>query len=208
MLNRREITAILVITIILAFTLSLIESWQIFLYTGLSVLLIILINVFAKKIAAYYLDSEIRIKIWGVKQFGFRKHWHLRDAFPFGALFPIITTVISYGYFNWMAGLVFDVEPKIYKAAKRHGLYSFSEMTEYHLAIIAATGIFANLLFAIIGYLIGFPEFARLNIYFAFFNLFPFSNLDGNKIFFGSLTLWSFLAAIVLIIVAGLILIA
>jgi Zn-dependent protease len=45
----------------------------------------------------------------------------------------------------------------------------------------------------------GFSEFSRLSIYFAFFNMIPISDLDGNKIFFGSLILWSFLAALVLI---------
>jgi Zn-dependent protease len=98
-----------------------------------------------------------------------------------------------------MACLVFDVKPKIYRAAKRHGLYSYSEMTESHIGLIAAVGVIASLVFAVIGYLMGFSEFSRLSIYFAFFNMIPISDLDGNKIFFGSLILWSFLAALVLI---------
>ena len=51
----------------------------------------------------------------------------------------------------------------------------------------------------IISYLLGYPDFARLNLYLAFFNMIPISDLDGNKIFFGSIVLWSFLATIVLI---------
>jgi len=72
-------------------------------------------------------------------------------------------------------------------------------MTEEHIGWIAAAGIAANLLFAVVGYLIGFSELARISIYFAFFNMLPLSDLDGNKIFFGSRILWSFLAALVLI---------
>ena len=72
-------------------------------------------------------------------------------------------------------------------------------MTEEHIGLIAASGIFANLFLGIIGYLIGFPLFAKLSIWFAFFNMIPISNLDGNKIFFGNLVLWSFLAIITLI---------
>ena len=72
-------------------------------------------------------------------------------------------------------------------------------MTEYHIGVIAGWGILANLFFALIGYLIGFTEFARLNIYFAFFNIIPLSNLDGNKIFFGSFIFWSFLAILTII---------
>ena len=209
MLNRKEITVILIITLILGFTLSATKfSLETFLYTALAVFLIILINTFAKKITSFYLDSEIEVKFWEMKQFGFRKHWKFKNPFPIGAFFPLIATVLSQGYFNWMAAMTFDVKPKVYRAARRHsGLYSFSEMTEYHIALIAASGIFANFLFAIGGYLLGFPEFAKLNIYFAFFNIIPLSELDGNKIFFGSLTLWSFLAAVILVLVAGLILI-
>ena len=82
-----------------------------------------------------------------------------------------------------MAPLVFDVRAKIYRTAKRHGIYSFSDVSEDHLAYIAGAGILINLLAAALGYLIGFSEFAKFNIWFAFFNLIPLSNLDGNKIF-------------------------
>ena len=202
MLNKKEIIAIIVITIILAFSVSLIKTWKIFLYTLLSIFLILIINIFAKKVAGFYLDSEIEIKLWEIKRFGYKAHWYLKNPFPAGAFLPIITTAFSLGSLTWMASLVFDVKPKTYRAAKRHGLYSFSEMTESHLGIIAAAGILANLTFAILGYFIGLPRemnFVNLSIGFAFFNMLPISNLDGNKIFFGNLILWSFLASIVLI---------
>jgi len=98
-----------------------------------------------------------------------------------------------------MASLVFDVKPRVYRSAKRFGLYTFSEVTEYHLGLIAASGIVINLILAIVGYFVGFPLFARLNMYYAFFNILPISELDGNKIFFGSKIMWSFLASLVLI---------
>lgn len=202
MLNKKEIIAIAIITLILGFTISLIKSLEVFLYTLLAVFLVIIINISAKKIASFYLDSEIEIKLWEIKRYGFKAHRYFKKPFPAGAFFPIIFTAFSFGYLNWMASLVFDVKPKIYRAAKRHGLYTFSEMTEYHLGLIASAGILANLGFAVIGYFIGLPElmnFVKLNILFAFFNMLPLSNLDGNKIFFGSLVLWSFLASIVLI---------
>ena len=56
-----------------------------------------------------------------------------------------------------------------------------------------------DICFAVLGYLVGFTEFARLNIFLAFFSMIPISDLDGNKIFFGSQIMWSFLAAITLI---------
>ena len=123
----------------------------------------------------------------------------LKRPFPAGAFFPILFAFFTFGTINWMASLVFDVKAKVHRAAKRHGLWSFSEMTEYHIGLIAATGIAVNLIAAVIGYFINQPEFAKLNIYYAFFNMLPISDLDGNKIFFGSKILWSFLATITLI---------
>ncbi len=204
--DKKEIVSIAVITLILAFTISLVKSLELFLYVLLSVFLILIINIIAKKIVSFYLDSEIEIKLWEISSTplwtplqGWSLPRRLKKPFPAGAFLPIIVTAFSFGYLTWMASLVFDVKAKIHRAAKRHGLYSFSEMTEYHIALIAAGGILANLGLAVIGYFIGFSDFAKLNIYYAFFNMLPVSNLDGNKIFFGSLVLWSFLASIVLI---------
>jgi len=214
MLNRKEITTIIILTIILAFVISLVETLELFLYALLSVFLIFMINIATKKVVSFYFDTEIEIKLWEIKRVGLfyfigmipvttpHPSHKLKRPFPMGAFLPLIIKVLSVGYLNWMACFVFDVKSKIYKAAKRHGLYTFSEISEFHLGLIAAAGILANLLFAIIGYFIGLPEqmnFVKLSIWFAFFNMLPISDLDGNKIFFGNLTLWSFLASIVLI---------
>lgn len=199
MLNSKEIASLLIITLVLGVSISFLKGTQAFLNTLMAIFLVLLINTSAKKIASIQVDSEIEIKPWEIRQYGFKKHSYFKKPFQAGIFFPIIFSVLSLGNFIWMASLVFDVKPKIYRAAKRHGLYSFSEMTEYHIGFIAAIGIVANLLFAVIGYFIGFPDFARLNIYLAAFNMIPLSDLDGNKIFFGSLVLWSFLAALILV---------
>ena len=201
MLNKKEIFIILIVTLILAFAISLVETIEIFLYTLLTIFIIIIINVVAKKIMAFYLESEIEINLWEIKQYGFGPSQHFKKPFPIGAFLPLISKVFFFfiSRFVWMASIVFDVKPKIYRAAKRHGLYSFSEITESHMGLIAAAGIIANLIIALVGYLIGFQDFARLSIFYAFFNMLPISDLDGNKIFFGNIILWSFLASIVLI---------
>ena len=216
-MERKEITAILVTTLVLGFVISLMESLNLFLHISLIIFIILIINVLAKKVIGFYLDTETKIELWNIKRVGLsyflkiipfpspHPSRKLKKPFPAGIFLPIITTAFSFGYLNWMASLVFDVEPKIYKAAKRHGLYTFSEIAESHIGLIAAAGIFANLFFAVIGYFIGFPDFTRLSIYYAFFNLIPLSDLDGNKIYFGSSTffgfplMWSFLTIITLI---------
>jgi Zn-dependent protease len=150
---------------------------------------------------SHYYESEIEVKVWEMERYGFKPGNYFRKPVPIGAFIPILTALISFGYFTWLAALIFDVKPRVYRAAKRHGLYSFSEMTEEHLGNIAVAGIVANLVFAVIGYLIGFEEFAKLSIYYAAFSIIPISDLDGNKIFFGNVILWSFLAALLAIVV-------
>lgn len=209
MLNKKEIIAVLIATIIFGFVISLMETLKIFFYALITIFFVIIINLSAKKVTSFYFDSEIEVKLWEIERYGFKAHKRFKRPFPAGAFFPIISKIFlfPFGGFVWLASLVFEIKPKIYKAAKRHGLYTFSEMAEDQIGLIAASGILANLLFALIGYLIGIQEFAKLNIYYAFFNMIPLSDLDGNKIFFGSPVLWSFLASIILIILAGIIII-
>jgi hypothetical protein len=208
MINRKEIALLVLITIITAFAVALTKNLTLdltlFLFALIGVFLLILVNILVKKTMAYFLESEIEIKLWEIKRFGFRTNQYWKRAFPMGAFMPLISKIffLSLNGFVWMASLVFDVKAKAYHAAKRHGMYSFSEMTEEHIGRIAAAGIFANLLLAVLFYFIGGDFgtlFAKLNIWFVFFNMIPISDLDGNKIFFGNLVLWSFLAIVTLI---------
>lgn len=208
MLTKKEAISIAIASIILAFSISLLNLRELFLTTLLFVFIVIMINLIAKKIIGYYFEAEVETQIWemtspglfGVLSTGIpHPTKKLKQPIPLGAIMPIVIKILSLGYVNWLASLTFDVEAKKYRTAKRHGFYSFSEMTEFHIGLIAASGILINLIFAVIGYLIGATEFARINIFYAFFNMIPISNLDGNKIFFGSQIIWSFLASLVLI---------
>lgn len=202
MLNQKEMISIASITILLGILVSItpssegIWSWNLlFITTGL-VFLAIMINVIAKKIASFYLDTEIEILTWEFGKFGYKKHQKFKKPILAGIFIPLLVKFFSVGILNWMACLTFEVKGKIYKAAKRHGIYAFSNVTEEEMGIIAGIGIMANLLFALIGYLIGSPELAKINLSFALYNLIPLSNLDGSKIFFGGKILWVFLATI------------
>jgi hypothetical protein len=203
MITKREIPIIALIIAVISFSVALssdlIGNWMIIFTILATVSLVILLNVFTKKIIAYFLDSEIEMKIWETTlplPFGKK----LRN-FPLGGALPLLSKIVLFPFksFVWMGSLVFDVKPRTFRAAKRFGLYTFSDVTEYHLGLIAASGILINLILSAIGYFAGFPLFARLNMYYAFFNILPLSELDGNKIFFGSKIMWSFLASLVLI---------
>lgn len=208
MAKGKELAIVILVTVITAFSIAFTKSLSLdinlFLISLLGVFLVLIINIFAKKTTAYFLESEVEIKIWEIKRFGFKTNDKFRNAFPLGVFMPLISKIFFFGLngFVWMASLVFDVKAKAYRAAKRHGIYSFSEMTEEHIGRIAAVGIIINLILAFVFYIIGGEfgiVFAKLNIWFAFFNMIPISDLDGNKIFFGNLVLWSFLAIITLI---------
>lgn len=199
MINRKEITAIIVMTIVFAFSISLLQSWDYFYYASIAIFVVMVANLLAKKITSFYLESEIEARLWETHRYGFAPHRHLKKGFPIGAVLPPLTSALSFSYFIWMASLVFDVKPKVHRAVKRHGLYSYSEMTEWHIALIAASGILLNLVLSVAGYLAGFTIFAKLSLFYAFFNMIPLSDLDGNKIFLGSIVLYTFLAVLTLI---------
>jgi hypothetical protein len=133
MLSKNETISILLVTIILGFILSMIQTTNAFLYSSLTILAVMMTNIFAKKIASYYLDSEISIRIWEMKRFGFRPKSHWKKPVQMGAFLPIILKFLSAGLINWFAVLSFDVKPKAYRATKRYGTYAFSEMTEHHI---------------------------------------------------------------------------
>jgi len=200
MITKREIPIIVaiifIITLSISLSLNMLQNLNAILIALLSVSLVILFNIFTKKIVAYNLDSEIEMKIWEIGKYKSNK-----KPFLIGAFLPLLSKIILFPFnsFVWMASLVFDVKPRTYRAAKRFGLYTFSDVTEYHLGLIAASGVLINLILAVIGYFLGFELFARLNVYYAFFNIIPLSELDGNKILFGSKIMWSFLASLVLI---------
>lgn len=200
-IKKNEILAIVFAIVILGFTISLTETLNYFFTTLGLIFIIVALNVVTKKVASYYFDSEIEMKIWHAQRFGFKPQRQLKRPFPAGIFFPILSKLILFPFkgFVWMASLVFDVKPKTYRAAKRHGIYSFSEMTEFHIGLIAAAGVLVNLIAAAIAYFANYPEFAKLSIYYTFFNMLPFSDLDGNKIFFGNLVVWSVLAIITLL---------
>lgn len=198
MFKGKEIAEIILVWIFLVFAISLFKLEEV-VSTAVFVIIILAASILAEKLAAYYFEAEIETKVWRARRFGLKPWMYLKKPIPLGILLPLFFSLFSLGYFVWMAALEFDVKPAKHRAAKRHGFYSYHEMTEWHIGCIASFGIFASLILAIIAYLAGYPELSRLSVYFACFNMLPISNLDGNKIFFGSRILWTTLAVICLI---------
>lgn len=184
----KEAIIILVAAIILALSVTFLKIDQVF---GIFVAFAVLItgNILIKKAIGYYLETDVTTRFWSWYQYGFRKDQHFKKPLPM-AWWPLALSLITKGYLWWLAILEFDVKGRTERVSRRHGLYRFSEVTEWHMAIIAIFGIATNLIMAVIGYIAGFETFASLNIYYAFWSTIPLSSLDGNKILFGSKILW------------------
>lgn len=188
-MDKKEIITIIIASIVLAVTVAF-KSNNLFYASLLSFLIIISINVIAKKIAGHNFETEVKTKFWTWQQFGMRKDMHLKNPVPMAWL-PLIISLFTRGLVSWLAILEFDIEAKPERAAKRHGVYRFTQVTEWHMGLIAIWGLIANLIAAIIGYIIGFELFAKLSIYFIVWNTIPIGRLDGSKIFFSNRGLWA-----------------
>ncbi|MDA3836957.1 MAG: hypothetical protein PF542_05010 [Nanoarchaeota archaeon] len=201
MINKKELFAILSTTLVLATVISLLETWTIFFITAGIVLAVILINVIAKKIMGYMFQAEVEVSLWEFKRMiyynpikktmhGHKPHHQMRNKFPAGFFMPLIIKFLSVGLINWMACLTFDVKATVHRAARKWEVFQYSQVTEQEMAWIAFMGIIANIFFAIIGYMINAPLFAKLNLTYAFFSSIPLGTLDGTKMYFGRRGLW------------------
>ena len=201
MLTKKEILALILSLIVLAFSNSFINLDK-FISSLLMFAIILIIYITAKKVTAYYYESEEESKIWSFQRYGWYSRSYFKYPVPIGIILPFLLSVLTFGYVKWFAVTESEVRPTPARAVKRHQIYSFSEMTEWHLALISASGILASLIIAPVAYILNFPELARASIFFACFNLIPLGKLDGSRVFFGSIVLWVILAAISLIALA------
>ena len=196
--------AIIILSFVINFKLVLNEkiNYSLIIINFLSIMFIIFTSIIAKKLAAQYYESKAEFKIWELQRFGVRRNQKLKKPIPAGIIIPFLASILTLGNFPWLAALEFDITVSPARTSKRHGIYRFSEMTDFHLAIIASAGVIATLILAIIGYLANIPELARTSIYYTAFSLLPISSLNGTKIFFGSRVLWYTLVTICVVFLA------
>ena len=208
MIKTSEIASIIIAAIVFTFVVVFGKIFRggltlnYFLIAFVIALVILLINVFAKKLAARYYDASTEEKLLTLQRYGFYERSYFPTPIPVGVILPFILSILSAGYFMVFTLLQFDVAPQLSRVKKSVGLYRFSELSDTDIHWIAACGIIATLFFAVIAYLIGGSYmllFAQLSIYYAFWNILPLGKLDGGKIFFGGLITWIVIAIITLI---------
>lgn len=199
MLKPQEIFHIAIAILVFAFAISFTQGAEAFLLALFPSFLIIIINAEAKKLAAYYFETDIKIRTWHFQRYWVFPSSYFTTPIPIGIILPVLLSIVSLGYAKWMAFLQFDSRPLKHKAAKKHYGDRFSELVEKHIAFIAASGILANVILAFILALFNLGDLARLSIYYGFFNMLPVSQLDGSKIFFWSWRLWLFMLALLVV---------
>ena len=193
-MDKKEVFTILLAALILALATSF-KNTAIFYSASLCFLIILSINILAKKIIGFHFETYVKTKFWTWHQFGLRKDMHFKSPIPMAWL-PLLLALFTKGHLLWLGILEFDIKAKTERVAKRHGLYRFTEVTEWHMAWITIWGILANLIFALAAYILGFELFAKLSIYFIAWSIIPLGRLDGSKIFYASRALWITIFAI------------
>jgi hypothetical protein len=195
------LAAIVLFTAIGSFSFLLDSQWFMLPRILLFAAIIIFVSIFAKKIMAGILDSDVEHEIWKVSRYGIAKHQKLNKEIPGGIIFPLLFSLFTLGWIKFAAFITYEATALKRRAAKRFGFYSFTELTEWHNGLIGAAGIISLFIVALIAYFLPYnlELFSKLAIYYAISNLIPISKLDGTQIFFGSRVLWTALAIIALI---------
>jgi Zn-dependent protease len=122
-----------------------------------------------------------------------------------GFYLPALLGFLSGGAIKFLALLEFNSKELPGKATKRFGIKRFSEMLEWDDARIGFYGLVAIMILAILAKsLVSFQAFpffllAKYALYFAIYNIIPFSTLDGMKIFMGSRPLYIFCLGLLII---------
>ncbi len=161
-------------------------------------ILVIGCNLVVKKITAYSLEANVTTKFWDMYYFGFQNKSHFKNPLPMIWLAPLLSFV-SRGVLFWMPILEFEITPRTERIAKRHELYRFADMTEWHIALIVFWGIVANLVLYVILNIFGLREIAVISLYYSIWSIVPLSSLDGSKLLFGSKQLWLTTAIVILL---------
>ncbi len=188
MINVKEGVVLLTSALVIGYIIEFPEfGWMTWLISSLLAVLLLAFNVAGKKLTAHFYNANAEIKHWHIGTYGFLKAQYFKKPFPMWIFAPLVLGFASLGYIKWLAITTFEATPTVLRTKRK-----FANITEWDLGLIAAGGILFNLLLAFTSRLLGFNDFATINLWFILFNLLPISDLDGSKIFFGSRFLWVF----------------
>jgi hypothetical protein len=170
--------------------------------------LIIGISTIAKIITAKIIDAELNIELLGLQRFWFSKWAHFKKPVLIGLFLPLFMGFLSGGSIKMLTFLQFNFTGSPRRVVKKYGTRRFYGISEWDGALIAFYGFVGVLLLAIITHFLNFSGFplkvlSNYALYYTIWNLIPFGQMEGSRLFYGSKPLYSFSLAITLI--AGLI---
>jgi len=155
------------------------------------------VPVITRKAVAHSFDAEVEHKIWYLHRYGWRQGYRFNVPVPFGVFVPLFISffgIVNGTMFFVFTILTYETKALKHRVAKRFGKRSYTLMTDWHDGLIGAAGIVSMLVIAIFSYYGGFFYFAKLSAYYAFWNMIPFSSLDGTRIYFGNRIIYFVLA--------------
>ena len=191
----REIKAIIIIILILTIIFGfndnkpefILKDWLLnLLYVLILVSMIILFNALGYKLVAKYLGAEIEIKVLNSHVFKGKFRLLKLYKYVFKPVLPVLITLFFNGKFFFTPIGTFDI--KDYNIFGR----KFPKITYFNHGLIAAGGLFFNFILMLIFKLAGLDKGILISSWFIVWQLLPFSNLPGAKIFLASRTLYVF----------------
>jgi hypothetical protein len=200
MFTKRELAWIIIASLIMGFIMSFFipPTGDVTInYPPINLLIafiIIFTSVICKKIAAKYFYVEIEHKIWSLQRWWYAERDYFKKPIAMGLILPFFLSILSLGYLRVYTLLQYDAENSPKRVLKRRGMYRHQEINESDLAFVSAWGFYGLLLLAIIGAIIKMPDLTKYAIYYGVWNMIPIGQLDGSKLFFGSLINWLLLA--------------
>lgn len=183
-----------------------------FLRVSVSVALVVLVHYFGHKWIARRYNTDVVHKIWSIRRYGFatRAHFPIKihfmnltvvpiHSFPLGAVLAVVVSFLSNGKFFFTPVEAIDIKSGERKRLGRWRL----KVLERESARIAFAGPAANMLFAFVLQLFNksgmFDQIILISCVYALYHMIPWSQLDGAKIFFGSIYIYIFGLAFLLL---------
>ncbi len=213
MFTKREIAWIIIITIVFEFIIALGIKGD-FLILDIShplkflvPPLIILTTLITKKIAGARFCLKIEHSLFKFQRWSYYTRSYLKKPFPMGLVLPFGLAFFSLGFIKPLTFFQFDAENDIRKRLQRkRGNINDRryEINETDLGFTAAWGFYSLIVLSIIGIILEFRELALYPLYYIFWNMIPYDNLDGVKLFFGSMINWVLVAisSVIVLIIA------
>ena len=214
MFTKREIKHLIISILVLGFAFGLndkqaafnLSSWTVnFIHVLMAAAITLLLYELTHKLVARRYKAETEYEIWSIKRYGFWRSSEFPVKFlgftirslPIGIILSIMATLLSKGLFYLipMASFRLVERPHLRLGAKFRHVSNFEEakIAASSLVILAIIALIASSSSALI-----FSQLSAMMYVFIAWCLIPISQLDGSKIFFGSIPLYIATAMFVL----------